>query len=1210
MLEPVRVLLVDDEEDFLHLMIRRLSERGFRVQGAASGREALAQASASGGGYDVAVIDLAMGPPNGVAIMQELRRLCPAMEVIILTGRGDMEPGERAIELGAYRYMSKPLSSVDELAFNIRMAARFGHERQRSLTLESLVRAGQRISGARSEQELYQRVYEQALTLLPCLDTFMIALWDELNSSVSFPFCRVRQQPTFPASRQGYRGITEYVVETGKPLLLAEGDEAFRREHGLQPPTIDGACVSEIVVPMFSEDQVSGTIGALTYQPGSRYTPEHLEVLQAIANQAAVALQNVRQLREAEQLRDAVARLAAQAGTEAVQSAIVREAYALISPDFTGLILHDEDGSLRKATAVMPEDSFALFDEPRQDAGVSRWVVENKLPRIVEDTCKDPLVKESVRKAGIRSMLSVPLVHSGRVLAVLYAHSLTRRRFGPHDMSLLTAFATQAAAALFNAAEEEREIEVARRLAHDLGTLTGKLGLPETMARLANTAKAIFRADTCRIAYVDPPTRRVVDWMWAEGDPVAYRCEEEPRPDGITNYVLEHGEPVFRPDARSSEYPRAVRSLVARGLQSFASLPLKHAGRIIAVLHLNYYRRPQTFGRRDEALLQAFTTPAAMALGRAQRDEIEATWQGLYQQIVALNDRAALYRCFAEHARRALRADFAVFYPCHPLALPAGPLLPVEEAVHVGRLRTPWEPPRGSGGGVFRALMEAPEGLLVVNDLATAGGRYQSNLARREGVRAFVAVQIAAEPMPGEPAQPWRAGLLFLNYRVSTAFDRSDLSGLLMAGNRVAAAVQRLQFQDDLQQRWEQRNKLLRALVDVFQASQRRVDARLILERIAAVVTDVLDVDLCLLIECDAEGQGCKRQGAAGLRAPARECLVPPELLRELLRRPEPTMVADAPAYPLLQASSFGGEEGLQSAAIYPLRVEERALGLLVAGYRERRELSSSQQEALELLASLAALVLREAQLREELGQSQKRLETRTFLTWVSMLEDTWRHSLVQKASAIRIYTGVLQRQLDRCGATPSSWPGIDETVGEIDRLAKEIAAAPPRVPQSWEMEEEMIPLAPLLSEIALREARMASLSTGEPFRIQTRVGALGGAQVWGRRRWLIHAIETLLENARHAMPGGGAVTITGQCEGSWALVRIKDTGRGVPEGIRDRLFREMVPKEADRTGMGIGALLAAIIVEEHGGRIDLEETGPHGTVVLLRLPVKEVDLP
>lgn len=1210
MLEPIRVLLVDDEEGFLHLMIRRLSERGFRVQGAASGREALAQASASGGGYDVAVIDLVMGPPNGVAIMQELRRLYPALEVIILTGRGDMDPGERAIELGAYRYMSKPLSSFDELAFNIRMAARFGRERQRSLTLGSLVRAGQRISGARSEQELYQRVYEQALTLLPCLDTFMIALWDELNGTVSFPFCRVRQQPAFPASRQGYRGITEYVIETGKPLLLPEGDEAFRREHGLQPPTIDGACVSEIVVPMFSEDQVSGTIGALTYQPGGRYTPEHLEVLQAIANQAAVALQNVRQLREAEQLRDAVARLAAQAGTEAVQSAIVREAHALISPDFTGLILHDEDGSLHKATAVMPEDSFALFDEPRQDAGVSRWVVENRLPRIVEDTGRDPLVKESVRRAGVRSMLSVPLVHSGRVLAILYAHSLTRRRFGPHDMSLLTAFATQAAAALSNAAEEEREIEVARRLAHDLGILTGKLGLPETMARLATTAKAIFRADTCRIAYVDPPTRRVVDWMWAEGDPVAYRCEEQPRPDGITNHVLEHGEPVFRTDARSSECPRAVESLVARGLQSFASLPLKHAGRIIAVLHLNYYRHRQTFGRRDEALLQAFTTPAAMALGRAQRDEIEETWQGFYQQIVALDDRAALYRCFAEHAWRALRADFAVFYPCHPLASPTRPLLSVEEAVHVGWLRAPWEPPRGSGGGVLRTLMEAPDGLLVVNDLATAGGRYESNLARREGVRAFVAVQIAAEPMPGQPAQPWRAGLLFLNYRVPTAFDRSDLSGLLMAGNRVAAAIQRLQFQDDLQQRWEQRNQLLRALVDVFQASQRHVDARLILERIASVVTDVLDVDLCLLAECDAEGQGCKRQGAAGLRTPARECMVPPELLRELLERPAPTMVADAPAHPLLRASSLGGEEGMQSAAIYPLRVEERALGLLVAGYRQHRELSPSQQEALELLASLAALVLHEAQLREELGQSQKRLERRTFLTWVSMLENTWRHSLVQKASAIRNYAEVLQRQLDRCRASPSNWPGIGETVGEIDRLAKEIAAAPPRVPQSWEMEEEMIPLAPLLSEIALREAKTASLSAGEPFRIQTCVDALGGAQVWGYRRWLIYAIETLLENARHAMPGGGVVTITGRCDGSWALVRIKDAGRGVPEGIRDRLFRELVPKEADRAGMGIGALLAAIIVEEHGGRIDLEETGPHGTVVLLRLPVKEVELP
>jgi signal transduction histidine kinase len=286
--------------------------------------------------------------------------------------------------------------------------------------------------------------------------------------------------------------------------------------------------------------------------------------------------------------------------------------------------------------------------------------------------------------------------------------------------------------------------------------------------------------------------------------------------------------------------------------------------------------------------------------------------------------------------------------------------------------------------------------------------------------------------------------------------------------------------------------------------------------------------------------------------------------------------------------------------------VEGEPLGLLFADYRYRKEFALDEVQAIGLFADFAAMVIYEARLREALGQTQRRLERRLFLDWVSMIEATWRHALIQKAAAIRNHAAILQRRLARHAALPAAMNGVPETVAEIDRLAGEIASAPPRVPQSWEMEAELFPLAPLLEEMAQRERTPSRLLSGPPLEIRAEVETLGGVQMRGYRRWIIYALEALLQNARNAMPEGGIVTITGQRVGKRAEVRIRDTGSGVPEAIQPRLFKELIPKEEDETGMGLGSLLAATIVEEHEGRIELEPSGSGGTTVLIHLPVAE----
>jgi signal transduction histidine kinase len=314
-------------------------------------------------------------------------------------------------------------------------------------------------------------------------------------------------------------------------------------------------------------------------------------------------------------------------------------------------------------------------------------------------------------------------------------------------------------------------------------------------------------------------------------------------------------------------------------------------------------------------------------------------------------------------------------------------------------------------------------------------------------------------------------------------------------------------------------------------------------------------------------------------------------------------VIANVQADILFRSSNYIRREEIKSTVIFPLRVEGENIGLLIADYRNPVNLPKEKIEALSLFADFVALVLHEAQLNSRLSEIQQKLSRRIFLDWVSMIEASWRHSLVQRAATILNHTAILKQWLSKHSNLPTVMDDVPVAIEKIDQLAREIANAPPRVPQSWELEPELLPLAALLEGVARRENTQPHCDAAPQVHVKINIEALGGIQVRGYRRWLIYALEALLQNARRAMPTGGTVMITGQVIGPWIEVRIQDNGGGVPQAIHHKLFKELIPPMDDKQGMGIGSLLVATIIEMHNGEISLEKPGPGDTTVLIRLP-------
>jgi DNA-binding NtrC family response regulator len=104
--EKIDLLIVDDDAEFRATVLRRFGRRGFRVQEAADGAEALQWASRRE--FNVAIVDLVMPGISGLELLGKLKESHPDCEILLLTGQGTIETAVEAMKRGAYDFLTKP----------------------------------------------------------------------------------------------------------------------------------------------------------------------------------------------------------------------------------------------------------------------------------------------------------------------------------------------------------------------------------------------------------------------------------------------------------------------------------------------------------------------------------------------------------------------------------------------------------------------------------------------------------------------------------------------------------------------------------------------------------------------------------------------------------------------------------------------------------------------------------------------------------------------------------------------------------------------------------------------------------------------------------------------------------------------------------------------------------------------------------------------
>ncbi len=113
--------------------------------------------------------------------------------------------------------------------------------------------------------------------------------------------------------------------------------------------------------------------------------------------------------------------------------------------------------------------------------------------------------------------------------------------------------------------------------------------------------------------------------------------------------------------------------------------------------------------------------------------------------------------------------------------------------------------------------------------------------------------------------------------------------------------------------------------------------------------------------------------------------------------------------------------------------------------------------------------------------------------------------------------------------------------------------------------------------------------------------------RIEGDLRRLAQVVSNLLTNAAKFSKPGDKVSVSLRRDGGQAILAVRDTGRGIPDGLRDRIFERFFQAddsaERERGGIGLGLSIVRSIVEAHRGQVTLDSTPGRGTTFFVKLP-------
>jgi GAF domain-containing protein len=1037
-------------------------------------------------------------------------------------------------------------------------------------------------------------------------------------------------------------------IETGSVVVIPDTLSDPEYDHADSSPQFR----SSVGVPLVRNGVPIGAIGLGRLQSGV-FTERQIALLQTFADQAIIAIENVRLFREIEaRNRDLTEALEQQTATSDILR-VISQSQTDVQPVFdtiagaalklcgaTSALVTRVDGddvalvasaNLTKEGAAAMRETFPMPISRRSTS--ARAILEAHIVTI-PDVLTDPEyeVQEHALRAAFRSTLAVPLMRESRPIGTITVGKPEPGRFSESQVALLQTFAEQAVIAIENV-RLFRELEARN---HDLvealeqqtatsGILrvisTSRTDVKPVFETIAQSALTLCGASSSAVTMLDGGLihiRALASTTKEGADAIRAIFPRPPSRDNATTRALLTRQLIEIPDVTAdAEFATTSRSLAA-GFRSVLSVPLLREGAPVGAITVGR-PLPGAFPSTQVELLRTFADQALIAIENVRLfTELQARNRDLSESLEqqtatsdilrvisrSQTDVQPVFDTIAGAALKLCRASAALVTRVEhgSVVLVASANLSEEGAIAV---REAFPMAIGRGNTSARAVAEGQ--LVVIPDVLADDDFAVKSQAVRSGFRSSTAVPLMRDGRP--------IGAITVGKPDPGAFPESQVALLQTFAEQAVIAIENVRLFTELEARTAQLSRSvseLRALGDVGRAVSSTLDLETVLSTIVARATELTGVDGGSIYEYD------EAREAFHLHTSDR---LPQEIVDALRANPirkgegvlgrmaltgAPVQIVD-----LVDRSQYQSrvrdvlmKHGYRSILAVPLMRDDQLLGGLAVNRRAAGAFDPQVIELLKTFAAQSAIALQNARLFREIESKSRALETASrhkseFLANMSHELRTPLNAIIGFSEVLgeRLFGTLNDKQAEYVTDIADSGRHLLALINDILDLSKIEAGRMELDAADFDLAKAVAHAASLVRERA--ERRGIALST----HCDDGIGMINGDE-----RKVKQVLLNLLSNALKFTPEGGRVDIGMRRVNGSVEVSVSDTGVGIAAEDRDAVFEEFrqVGANAARVeGTGLGLAISRKFIELHGGRIRVESEVGKGSTFTFSLPLR-----
>ncbi|MBI1736842.1 MAG: GAF domain-containing protein [Candidatus Rokubacteria bacterium] len=1009
-------------------------------------------------------------------------------------------------------------------------------------------------------------------------------------------------------------------------------------------------------VPMLRDGRAIGSISVSSARP---FSDAQIGLLQTFADQAVIAIENVRLFTELQaRNRDLTTALDQQTATAEILRVISRSSTD-VQPVFQAIV-DSATRLLRGHSAVLSRivddridlaaythtgeagDALleSLFPMPLHASGadprpIRERVIGQRIPYNVADVETDPRVGErgraNARARGYRSQLVVPMLRDDEPIGTIAVTRADPGAFADEEIGLLQTFADQAVIAVENARLltelQEKNQAVTEALERQTATadILAVISSSPTEAQpvfeaIVASGLKLFRGAAISIALPDGAVVRAAAIAESDSDRAAAWRNRFPFP--LTREYM-HGVAILDrrvvdiPDVAQApaEWAAGRQNFLASGYRGITIMPMIRGEEAIGVLSVVRVA-PGPLSDKQLAVLKTFADQAVIAIenvrlfteleekNRAVSEALErqtATSEILRVISRSPTDVQPVLDAVAESAARVCGANDAIVLRRDDST--------IRRVAHLGDV--PVVAPEAAAlrptTVVGRAILECRT--IHVDDVVAAAAEYPDSIALQLGTTRTMLVC----PLVREGTA---IGALLLRRAEVLPFSDKQVELLETFADQAVIAIENVRLFTELQERTRELGRSvdqLTALGEVSRAVSSTLDLDRVLNTVVSRASQLAGADGCSIYEYDEKAGGFRVRATSQLSSELVETQRSAVIhagegaVGRLVDTREPVQIPDIAgedAYqsPLRDVLLRAGHRALLAV---PMLHEDRVVGGLVVSRKAPGEFPAETVELLKTFANQSALAIQNARLFREIEDKSGELEVANrhkseFLASMSHELRTPLNAVIGFSEVLleRMFGELNDKQEEYLRDIYSSGRHLLSLINDILDLAKIEAGR-----MELEVTRFDLPQA-IENAVTLVRGRADAHAIRLEMQIDPRLGDFVADE-----RKVKQILLNLLSNAVKFTPEGGRITLRAAPANGSVEIAVADTGTGIASEDQAAVFEEFRQVGADyarkREGTGLGLALTKRFVELHGGTIGLKSALGEGSTFTFTLPVR-----